>query len=225
MRDGDNTNQAGERSRILLVDDHPVLRQGLVRLLEQERDLTVCGEAESAEEAMAAIRATSPDLVIVDLSLRGKPGLQLIKDVQSHHPGTRVLVLSMHDEALWAERVLRAGACGYVMKQEKPRTLVARVRQALRGETSVSDAIAQDLLRKVTHGRNRGAGSPEDRLGDRELEVLQLIGQGLSTRDVASAMNISVKTVEAHREHIKQKLNLTNSNDLIRYAVHRFLGK
>jgi DNA-binding NarL/FixJ family response regulator len=217
-------SRATEKTRILLVDDHPILRQGLVRLIEREPDLTVCGEAESAEQAMEAIRKVRPALAIVDLSLEGKPGLELIKDLRAHHPDILVLVLSMHDEALWAERVIRAGACGYVMKQEKPRMLLAKIRQALRGETCLSEQIAQTLLRRLTSGRGTEGIPPEDGLGDRELEVLQLIGQGRSTRDVAAVLHISIKTVEAHREHIKRKLNLGSGGELLRYAVLRFLG-
>jgi DNA-binding NarL/FixJ family response regulator len=218
-----SAKKAGEQpARILLVDDHPVLRQGLVRLIEREADLTVCGEAESADGALAAVAKASPSLVIVDLSLQGKPGLELIKDLHRHHPDVRVLVLSMHDESLWAERVLRAGACGYVMKQEKPRVLLAQIRKALRGETCLSDPMTESLLRKVAASRNAEPGG-EDRLGDRELEVLQMIGQGMSTRDIAAALHISVRTVEAHREHMKEKLNLGSGEELLRYAVLRFL--
>ena len=211
-------------ARILLVDDHPVLRQGLVRLIEREPDLSVCGEAESADEALRAVARLHPTLVIVDLSLHGKPGLELIKDLRASHPDVRVLVLSMHDETLWAERVLRAGACGYIMKQEKPRVLISSIRQALRGEICLSEAMSATLLRKLA-GRRPDRGNSEDGLGDRELEVLQLIGQGLATRDIAAALHISIKTVEAHREHIKRKLNLPTGDELLRYAVFRFYGE
>jgi DNA-binding NarL/FixJ family response regulator len=213
-------------ARILIVDDHPIVRQGLVQMIEREANMTVCGEAESADEALEMARRLKPALVIVDLSLNGKPGLELVKDLRAEAPHIMVLVLSMHDEALWAERVLRAGACGYVMKQEKPRVLMARIRQALRGQTCLSEAMANTLLRKLTRGgRDSAAHAPEDDLGDRELEVLQLLGQGMSTRDIAAAMHISLKTVESHREHIKAKLNLASSDELLRYAILRFLQK
>lgn len=218
-----NENKPASVSRILLVDDHPVLRQGLVRLIENEKDMEVCGEAETAEEAMAAIASSHPTLAIVDLSLGGRPGLELVKDLRDRYPDVRVLVLSMHDEMLWAERTLRAGACGYVMKQEKPRALMAKIRQALRGEVCISDAVNQSIVRKLAPGGPSKPAQAEDGLGDRELEVLQLIGHGLSTRDIAAAMHISIKTVESHREHLKKKLNLANGDDLLRYAVHRFL--
>lgn len=225
MSEKKSSDSRADKTRILLVDDHPILRQGLVRLIEREPDLTVCGECESAEQALAAIAKLHPSLVIVDLSLQGKPGLELIKEITATRPGMRTLVLSMHDEALWAERVLRAGACGYVMKQEKPRILIDRIRQALSGETCVSDRMASTLLRKLTRARPAAAVQSEDGLGDRELEVLQLIGQGLSTREIASALFISTKTVESHREHIKRKLNLESGAELLRYAVLRFIGE
>jgi DNA-binding NarL/FixJ family response regulator len=184
--------------QILIVDDHPVVRQGVVRLIEQEPDLHVCGEAESAAEALSELSKHVPDLVLLDLSLRGTPGLDLIRQMRSEQPKTQVLVLSMHDETPWAERVLRAGACGFVMKQEKPRVLIARIRQAL-------------------------AGDPHFDLSDRELEVLQLVAQAMSTREIAATMHISVKTVEAHRENLKRKLELGSTTELLRYAVLRFI--
>lgn len=214
---------AAKRARILLVDDHPVVRHGLAKLFESEGDMVVCGEVGSAAEAMATIPACDPSLVIVDLSLGGRPGLDLVKDLRSFHPTLAVLVLSMHDEAVWAERAVRAGAVGYVMKQERPRQLVVKVRQALRGETCLSDRMTAMLLEKAV-GRKGGGGAVEDVLGDRELQVLQMIGAGMPTREIAASMNISVKTVEAHREHIKQKLGLDSAAALLRYALLRFLG-
>ena len=211
-------------ARILLVDDHPVLRQGLVAMIEREEDMVVCAEAETAEEAMAAAGREKPHLAIVDLSLGNRPGLELIKDLHDRHPKVKVLVLSMHDETLWAERSLRAGACGYVMKQEKPRELIGKIRQGLKGETCLSENMTRAILSKMMGNRGGGAVAPEETLGDRELEVLQLLGQGMSSREIADAMHISVKTVESHREHLKRKLGLGSGDDLLRYAVHRFLG-
>src|SRR5579862_3583008 len=192
-----STETPADRRKIMLVDDHPVLRQGLVSLIDREADLIVCGEAASADEAMDVVERTKPDLVVLDLSLQGKPGLEVVKDLSARYPGILVLVLSMHDEILWAERVLRAGACGYVMKQESPRGLVAIIRRALAGETCVSEKIAANLLRKLGAARSSRT-NPEDGLGDRELEVLQLMSQGLSTREIAAALHISVRTVDAH---------------------------
>jgi len=212
------------RARIIVVDDHPVVRQGLVRMIEQEPDLEVCAEAESAEEALKAVAEQSPSMVLLDLALRGTPGLELIKQMRAAHPDTPVLVLSMHDESLWAERALRAGACGFVMKQEKPRMLITKIRQALGGGLCVSDRVSERLLRKFTGHNVEPAVADVDHLGDRELEVLQLMAQAMSTRDIAAAMHVSVKTIEAHRENLKRKLNLNSGAELLRYAVLRFLG-
>jgi DNA-binding NarL/FixJ family response regulator len=213
-------------AKILIVDDHPIVRQGVVRLIEHEPDLQVCGEAESADEAIAALAKHTPNLVLLDLTLRGTPGLDLIRQMRSDQPKTPVLVLSMHDETPWAERVLRAGACGFVMKQEKPRVLIARIRQALAGDLALSDRMAARLVRKFTGQSDpdqAGAADPHVDLSDREVEVLQLIAQAMSTRDIAATMHISVKTVEAHRENLKRKLELGSTTELLRYAVLRFV--
>ena len=225
MTERRKTKSTGRKAGILIVDDHPVVRQGLVRMIEQEQDLHVCAEADSAEEALAAVTATQPALVLVDLSLRGTPGLELIKSIRADHPETPVLVVSMHDESLWAERVLRAGACGFVMKQEKPRVLISRIRQALAGGLCLSERMSERLLRKFTGQTPAKVESNADGLGDRELEVLQLLAQGTNTRDIASALHVSVKTVEAHRENLKRKLGLASGAELLRYAVIRFLGE
>ncbi|MGC4034244.1 MAG: response regulator transcription factor [Tepidisphaeraceae bacterium] len=208
-----------ERHSVILVDDHPILRQGLAKLIEGEPDLTVCAEAATAAEALTAAESHRPALAVVDLNLDGKPNLELIRQLRQANPELRVLVLSMHDEEQWAGRVLQAGACGYVMKQENPRTLLARMRQALAGETAVSPAVASMMLRALTWDREAAKPEGVDRLGDRERQVLHLIGKGQSTRDVAAALHISVKTVDAHREHIKQKLGLRTAAELVRFAV------
>ncbi|HZN59059.1 MAG TPA: response regulator transcription factor [Planctomycetota bacterium] len=215
---------AAERARILLVDDHPVVRQGLARLIEQEPDLCVCGEAETAGEALKAVADLGPALALVDLTLRDKPGLELIKDLRKQHPDVKVLVVSMHDESVWAERVLRAGACGYVMKQEKPRMLMARIRQALADGLCLSERMSERLLRKFTGTRGARLEPATEGLGDRELEVLQLMGQGLSPREIATALNVSIKTVDAHKENLKRKLDLGSAAELLRYAVIRFMS-
>jgi len=207
-------------ARIFLVDDHPVLRHGLARLIDSEPDLSICGEAETADDALAAIESLKPNLAVVDLSLQGKPGLDLIKQLTTRSPDTRVLVLSMHEESLWAERAMRAGACGYVMKQEEPKVLMQRIRQALRGETSLSERMSGMMLKRLTW--NRGSANVEDKLGDREVEVLHLIGQGMTSRQIAATLNISTKTVDAHREHMKQKLGIQTAAELLRYAVLRY---
>ena len=212
-------------ARILIVDDHPVVRHGIARMIEQEAGLMVCGEADSADEAMRLIPHAKPNLMLVDLSIKGSPGLELIKSIRAAHADLPVLVLSMHDESLWAERVLRAGACGFVMKQEKPRVLISKIRQAMSGGLCLSDAMSEKLLRKFTGNSADPATSALEGLGDRELEVLQLMARALSTREIAATMHVSVKTVEAHRENLKRKLGLNSGVELLRYAVIRFLGE
>ncbi len=211
-------------TRILVVDDHPVVRQGIAKLIEEEPDLTVCGQAEDVREALALLADSKPDMAIVDISLKRSSGLELVKETKARFPELPVLVLSMHDESLFAARALRAGAAGYIMKREASGTLLDAIRQVLGGEIYVSDSIASRILHGFAHGRARGAASPMELLSDRELEVFQLIGDGMSTRQVAEALYLSVKTIETHREHIKEKLGLKNANELLRHAVHWALG-
>ena len=214
------TRPAGtSRKRILLVDDHPIMRQGLALLIDHEPDLTVCCEAENARQALAAIAAAKPDLVLADISLPDKNGLDLIKDIQALHPGLAVLVLSMHDESLYAERVLRAGGRGYIMKEEGGKKLMAAIRQVLNGQIYVSEKMSAKILELFSGRRSGSGGSPIERLTDREFEVLQLIGQGRGTREVAEHLHLSVKTVEVHRANIKEKLQLKDATGLVRYAV------
>lgn len=206
--------------RILLIDDHPIMRHGLAQLIRAESDLEVCAEAGSAAEGLTLIEARKPDLVIVDLTLPDKHGLELIKDIQALHPATLILVLSMHDEALYAERALRAGARGYVMKETAADNLIKACRRVLDGGIYLSDKMAGVMLELVTGHRNKQApASPLERLTDRELEVLQLIGQGKGTRNIADLLHVSVRTIDAHRAHIKDKLQLPDGNALVRYAV------
>lgn len=206
--------------RILLIDDHPIMRHGLAQLIRAESDMEVCAEAGSASEGLSMIESKKPDLVIVDLTLPDKHGLELIKDIQVMHPTTLILVLSMHDEALYAERVLRAGARGYVMKETAADNLIKASRRVLDGGIYLSDKMAGVMLELVTGHRNKQApASPLERLTDRELEVLQLIGQGKGTRNIADLLHVSVRTIDAHRAHIKDKLQLPDGNALVRYAV------
>ncbi len=206
--------------RILLIDDHPIMRHGLAQLIQAESDLQVCGEAGNCAEGMRMINEKKPDLVIVDLTLPDKHGLELIKDIQAMYPDTLTLVLSMHDEALYAERALRAGARGYVMKETAADNLIKACRRILDGSIYLSDKMAGVMLELVTGQRNKqAAASPLERLTDRELEVLQLIGQGKATRHIAELLHVSVRTVDAHRAHIKDKLQLPDGNALVRYAV------
>lgn len=210
---------AAGQKQILIVDDHPMMRQGLAQLIGLEKDLTVCGEAESAAGALEAIGKFKPDLVLSDISLPGKNGLELIKDFQAMHPGLPVLVISMHDESLYAERVLRAGGRGYIMKQEGGKKLMDAIRQVLEGKIYVSEKISADILETFS-GRKSGAeGSPLEKLTDREFEVFQLIGQGRGTKDIAEKLHLSIKTVDVHRANIKAKLKLQSASELIRFAV------
>lgn len=210
---------AQEKKRILIVDDHPMMRQGLAQLIGAEPDLATCGEAENAERALDMIGVLKPDLVLADISLPGKNGLELIKSFQAIQPNLPILVISMHDESLYAERVLRAGGRGYIMKQEGGKKLMLAIRQVLDGKIYVSEKMAADIL-EIFSGRRAGTeSSPVEKLTDREFEVFQLLGQGKGTRDIAEKLHLSIKTVEVHRANIKAKLNLKSSPELIRYAV------
>ena len=207
------------KKRVLIVDDHPMMRQGLAQLIEAEPDLSVCGEAETAGKAVEAIAALKPDLVLVDISLPDRSGLELIKDFQSVQPGLPVLVISMHDESLYAERVLRAGGRGYIMKQEGGRKLMQAVRQVLGGQIYVSEKMSALILEVFSGRREETERSQVGKLTDREFEVFQLIGQGKGTKEIATGLRLSPKTVEVHRINIKHKLQLKTAPELIRYAV------
>lgn len=205
--------------RVLLVEDHPIMRSGLNQLIAEEPDLTVCGEAEDAHGALEAIEKMKPDIALVDISLKESNGIELIKDIKIRWPKLAVLVLSMHDESFYAERALRAGARGYVCKSEVSTTVIQGIRRVLNGDVYISDRIGSKMLRNlVSSGADTGV-YPIDKLSDREFEVFELIGQGLQTREVADKLHLSVKTIEAHREHIKRKLNLDSANAVLRYAV------
>ncbi len=208
-----------KRYGIIVVDDHPLFRKGVVQMLAQEPDLEVRAEAESSPAALELVRKTPLDLAIVDIGLHGSAnGIELTKSLKAEKPELPVLVLSMHDESLYADRALRAGARGYLMKREALDSVIIAVRTVLSGEIYVSPAMSKRLI--AAHiGGTPGSGSPVSRLTDRELEVLQLIGAGDSVRDIATALHLSAKTVEAHRAHIKEKLNLTNAREVARFAV------
>ncbi|MGN6626657.1 MAG: response regulator transcription factor [Tepidisphaeraceae bacterium] len=208
------------KTRILVVDDHPIVRERLAELINQEPDLFVCGEAEDSTQALKAVQSLQPDLAIVDITLKNTYGIELIKQFKDVCPKLPVLVLSMHDESLYGERSLRAGAKGYLTKQEATRQVVTAIRRILAGEVFVSDSMAASILKKVAGGTTTEGGSPTDVLSNRELEVFHLLGQGLGVRQIAESLFISVKTVEAHREHIKQKMHFKSSAELLRYAIH-----
>jgi len=207
------------KRRILLVDDHAIVREGFAEVIKTHASLTVCGEAESAAEAMTAVERLKPDLVVVDLSLQGGSGLDLIKNLKSLHPLLPMLVLSMHDEAVYAERALRAGALGYVMKRQDSATLLRAIREVLEGRIFLSPVMRERMLQKVAGGMTQTTDSGAVKFTDRELEVLQLIGEGRTTRQIAQKLHLSISTVETHRAHIKEKLNVGNGPELIRAAV------
>jgi DNA-binding NarL/FixJ family response regulator len=210
---------AQRKDRIYLVEDHPVTREGFAQLLNFQKDLEVCGQAGIAAQALTEITVLNPDLVIVDISLAGTSGIELIKDLVSRDPILKILVLSMHDESLYAERALRAGARGYVMKQVATEYVMAAIRHVLRGGVYLSERMRNQLLFNVV-GRLSAAGASDlDRLSDRELEVFQLIGEGRTTAQIGASLHLSVSTVETYRAHIKEKLRLQNATELVQHAV------
>jgi DNA-binding NarL/FixJ family response regulator len=216
-------NQLGLRkakTRVLLVDDHPILRKGLGQLINQEADMTVCGEAEDAAKAFEAVSTLQPDIAVVDISLKCGNGIELIKNVKARFPELPMLVLSMHDESLYAERALRAGSLGYIMKEEAIEQVLVAIRRVLAGEIFLSEKMKSRMLQQLANGRGKTLVSPIEHLTDRELEVFRLIGEGRSTRQIAGELHLSVRTVEAYREYIKGKLNLKNSTELVQHAFH-----
>ena len=208
-----------KKTRILIVDDHPILRHGLSLLINQEPDLSVCGEAEDAYKALEAVATLKPELIIVDISLQSTDGIELIKRIRAKDESISILVLSMHDEALYAERALRAGAKGYIMKQEANQQVVAAIRQVLSGEIYVTDKMKTKLLQKMVDPRPAVGGMLIEGLSDRELEVFRLIGRGYRTRQIAEMLHVSVKTVDSYRENIKQKLKLRDATELLQQAI------
>jgi DNA-binding NarL/FixJ family response regulator len=206
------------KHRILVVDDHPIVRRGLRELVADEPDLEVCGEADNVTQALKQVEATRPDIVIVDLTLKSGHGLDLIQEIRAIDKHIKVLVSSMHDESLFAERALRAGATGYISKQEPPEKLIDAMRQVLRGEICLSPRMSNRLLHRLTTGEPLEQ-NPIASLSDRELEVFEMIGQGISTKQIARKLDLSYKTIETHREKIKSKLNLKNSTELSRHAT------
>lgn len=207
------------KTKILIVDDHPIVRQGLTELINQEDDLVVCEQAEDAAEAMGIIKKLKPDMAIVDISLKETSGMELIKDIKVKYPNLVILALSMHDESLYAERALRAGAMGYVMKAEATEKVVTAIRKILSGQIYVSDRMAAKMVRKLVGGGPDVGVSAIERLSDRELEVFHSIGQGYGTRQIAERLHLSIKTIETYREHIKEKLNLADAGELLQYAI------
>jgi DNA-binding NarL/FixJ family response regulator len=207
------------KARLLLVDDHPMMRQGLTQLVSGERDLEVVGEANDAQEAMRLVESVKPDLVVADITLPDKSGLDLLKDLQAMENPVPVLIISMHDESLYAERVLRAGGRGYIMKEQGGKKIIEAIRRVLSGQIYVSEKLNAILLETLTGRRADSGRGGLGKLSDREFEIFQLIGKGRSTQEIAKQLHLSPKTVEVHRANIKQKLGLASGAELVRHAI------
>lgn len=212
--------EPGEKRRVLIVDDHPIFRDGISQLINHEPDLMVCGGVSSAPQALSAVEELGPDMLIVDISIQGTNGIELVKAIRAQRPEMPMLVVSMHDESIYAERALRAGARGYIMKAEPSEKVIAAIKRILDGGLYLSDAMGGQLLNTFLVGRSDKAGvSAVGQLSDRELEVFHALGEGKGTREIAESLNLSIKTVETHRAHIKEKLKIRTANELIRAAV------
>jgi DNA-binding NarL/FixJ family response regulator len=209
---------AASKHRIFLVDDHPIIQQALADMLNHEEDIEVCGSTKTARTALDQIEKLTPDLVILDLVLQGANGIELLKDIRVRYPKQLVLMLSMHDESVYAFRALRAGAAGYIMKAEATERLLGAIRQVLQGGVYLSEKMQKRVLGRMG-GQPAESSQPLDQLSDRELEVLRLLGQAMSTRQIANELHLSVKTIESHRAHLKQKLKLQSGAELIQYAL------
>jgi len=210
------------RSRIFLVDDHEMFREGLRQLIERENDMTVCGDAADATAALEAIEPARPDLVIVDISLAGTSGIELIKTIKARYEDLPVLVVSMHEESLYAERALRAGAMGYVMKHEPSKTVKTAIRKVLGGNLYLSEKMAGSMVTKLIRGGGSQPASPLESLSERELEFFRMLGQGKSIREIAEQMNVTVPTVNSFRHRVREKLNLKSSTDVMLQAIQWF---
>ena len=210
---------AKPKRKVFLVDDHPLVREWLTNLINQQPDLAVCGETESAPRALQAIAAAQPEVAIVDISLKDSSGIELIKNLKLSHPDVAVLVLSMHDESLYAERALRAGAKGYIMKRETTRKVIEGIRQILDGKVFVSDSVKEALALRLVENKTQTTRTPVEQLSDRELEVFEMLGQGLGTRQIADSLCVSIKTVQAYCARAKEKLNVRSATELLREAI------
>jgi DNA-binding NarL/FixJ family response regulator len=208
-----------KKCRVLLVDDHPIVRQGLGLLIDREPDLSVCGEADGAHNVFHAISTLRPDVVVLDISLNGPDGLDVLKEIRMNNASLPVLILSMHDESIYAERAMRAGANGYIMKQEATEKVLVAIRRIVQGEVYLSDRLTSAMLQHYVRGAAPGKISPIVNLTDRELEVFRLIGEGHGTRQIAEELHLSVKTIESYQAHIKEKLALRNARELVQHAI------
>jgi DNA-binding NarL/FixJ family response regulator len=218
MQPATKPQTAQTKSKVLLVDDHAILTAGLAELINQQKDLTVCGTAVDQNKALTQIERLMPDLVLVDISLKGSNGIELLKNLKARYPKLPVLILSMHEEEVYAMRAVRAGASGFIMKQEATDKVLEAIRKVLGGEVFLSERMEKRVMQQFV-GRNPKTGSPIDDLSDRELEVFGLLGQGRGTRQIAEQLHLSIKTIESHRTHIKEKLNLKDANELIQHAI------
>lgn len=212
-------NSAASKVRVFIIEDHPITRQGLKALINQQLNLTVCGETDSPTDALEQVSALQPDLAVVDVSLKGTSGIELMKSLRERCPAMIMLVVSMHDEALFAERALRAGAMGYVMKNEAGDKIAVAIQHVLRGELYLSSKMKDRVLHRFVSKKNEGLVFAMDTLSNRELEVFELIGNGFSTRQIADKLNLSSKTIDSYREHLKLKLGLENGAELMRHAI------
>jgi len=210
---------SSKKCKVLLVDDHPIVRQGLALLIDREADLCVCGEADGARSAFQAIELLKPDIVVLDISLSGPDGLDVLKEIRTKTSALPVLILSMHDESIYAERAMRAGANGYIMKQEATEKVLVAIRRILHGDVYLSDRLTNAMLQQFVRGSGPAKGSPIVNLSDRELEVFRLIGEGHGTRRIADELHLSVKTIESYQAHIKEKLALRNARELVQHAI------
>jgi DNA-binding NarL/FixJ family response regulator len=213
------------KAKVFLVDDHPIVRQGLGLLINREPDLIVCGEAEDAPSALQAMVSAQPDLMVIDISLDGPDGLELLKTIRLKEPILPVLILSMHEESTYAERSLRAGANGYIMKQEATERVLVAIRRILEGKVYLSERLTNKMLEQFVHGAASSKIDPLMTLSDRELEVYRLIGAGHGTRQIADELHVSVKTVESYQAHIKEKLSLRNARELVQHAIETTLSE
>lgn len=214
-----SNEEDGKKSRVFIVDDHPLVREGLSNLINQEEDLIVCGEAEDAAQALAGIGVKKPDLALIDISLKTASGLELVKDLGVHFPNVALVVLSMHDELLYAERALRAGAKGYVMKRETTKDVLTAIRRVLQGDVYVSERVLNAMARRLGTPRKAGAATPVEQLSDRELEIFRLLGQGLTTSQIAADLHLSLKTVQAYCARAKEKFGVSSLGELLRAAI------
>jgi len=205
--------------RLLIVDDHPIFRHGISQLISKLPEVTICAQAQNAQEALEAMRHHRPDVALLDVSMPGTNGIELIKLMLAEQPRLMILVVSMHDESIYALRALRAGAKGYVMKQQAMDNAIDALRKVMAGGIYVSPAFSEKLVFKAIQGSESDLGSPVDKLSDRELEVLQLFGRGKSTREIAELLHLSVKTIETHRAHIKEKLGFKDAEEMVKFAV------